>query len=138
MFLIVGGRFQGKTEFARRLAEKQKKMESLQVLDCREIPEGQPVELSLGQMAQADVVACYEVFVKKLLEEQRNAAALTEDLVCGNPEVIVTMTELGCGIVPMDAGDVAWREASGRIGCALAAGAEEVWRMVCGLPQKLK
>jgi adenosylcobinamide kinase/adenosylcobinamide-phosphate guanylyltransferase len=138
MFLIVGGRFQGKTEFARSLAEKQIITESPKILNCREIPDGQPAELSLRQMVQADVVACYEVFLRKILKEQKDAAGLTEELVHGNPEVILTMTELGCGVVPVEAADTAWRETSGRISCDLAAKAAGVWRMVCGLPQRLK
>ncbi len=55
-----------------------------------------------------------------------------------NPGVILTMDELGCGVVPMTYGDRAYREIAGRIGCALAAEAEEVYRVTCGIAKKIK
>lgn len=50
----------------------------------------------------------------------------------------VSSVEVGCGIVPLDAGERAWRESSGRLNEALAAHAESVVRMVCGIPCVLK
>ena len=50
----------------------------------------------------------------------------------------VSSVEVGCGIVPLDAGERAWRESSGRLNEALASHAESVVRMVCGIPCVLK
>lgn len=50
----------------------------------------------------------------------------------------VICCEVGCGIVPMDAFENSWREATGRAMCALAAKAEQVWRVTCGLGVRLK
>lgn len=50
----------------------------------------------------------------------------------------VVCQELGCGIVPMDAQDRAWREETGRLCCAIAAQADRVYRMSCGIAQCIK
>ena len=51
---------------------------------------------------------------------------------------IVLATEVGGGIVPMDAAERAAREASGRLACLLAARADCVVQMFCGIPTVLK
>lgn len=51
---------------------------------------------------------------------------------------VVTATEIGGGIVPMDAGERAAREAAGRLACLLAARADCVVELFCGLPTVLK
>lgn len=51
---------------------------------------------------------------------------------------LVLATEVGGGVVPMDAAERAAREAAGRLACLLAQRAETVIRVCCGLPQALK
>ncbi len=51
---------------------------------------------------------------------------------------IVIATEVGGGLVPTDPAQRAAREAAGRLACLLAARAETVVRVCCGLPQLLK
>ena len=51
---------------------------------------------------------------------------------------IVIATEVGGGVVPMDADQRAAREAAGRLACLLAARAECVVQMFCGIPTILK
>ena len=50
----------------------------------------------------------------------------------------VTCDEVGCGVVPMDRADEAYREAVGRLCCALAAEADAVVRVTAGIPQYIK
>ena len=50
----------------------------------------------------------------------------------------VVGNELGCGIVPMDETERNWREYTGRLCCDIAARAERVYRMYCGIPQCIK
>lgn len=47
---------------------------------------------------------------------------------------VVILTETGGGVVPIDAGERAAREAAGRLSCLLAQRAERVIRVFCGLP----
>ena len=51
---------------------------------------------------------------------------------------IVIATEVGGGVVPTDAEQRAAREAAGRLACLLAARADCVVQMFCGIPTVLK
>ncbi|MFR2650893.1 MAG: bifunctional adenosylcobinamide kinase/adenosylcobinamide-phosphate guanylyltransferase [Gemmiger sp.] len=51
---------------------------------------------------------------------------------------VVTAAEVGGGVVPIDPADRAAREAAGRLACLLAARADCVVQMFCGLPTVLK
>lgn len=57
---------------------------------------------------------------------------------CEKAELIIISDELGCGIIPIDPEDRQNREDNGRIMCILAAEADSVIRIVCGIPQKIK
>ena len=51
---------------------------------------------------------------------------------------ILICEDISCGVVPMDAETREWREAVGRMNAALAAQADTVTRIFCGLPLELK
>ena len=51
---------------------------------------------------------------------------------------LVLATEVGGGVVPMDAAERAAREAAGRLACLLAERADCVVQMFCGIPTVLK
>ena len=53
-------------------------------------------------------------------------------------KAVVIATEVGGGVVPADPAERARREAAGRLACLLAAEADTVIRVCCGLPQLLK
>ena len=55
-----------------------------------------------------------------------------------NPDIILICRELGCGVVPLDRGQRDWRERVGRVCCDLAAQADTVVRVCCGIGQVLK
>ena len=82
-------------------------------------------------------------------EEFRSRAVrdVQELALTGDPEAlaeelsrhgIVITTEVGGGLVPVNAEDRAKREAAGRLSCLLAERADTVIRVCCGLPQLLK
>ena len=62
-------------------------------------------------------------------------AALADELAACD---VVTATEVGGGVVPIDPADRAAREEAGRLACLLAARADCVVQMFCGLPTVLK
>ena len=62
-------------------------------------------------------------------------AALAQQLA--RNEVVIA-TEVGGGVVPVDKNERAAREAAGRLACLLAARADCVVQMFCGLPTILK
>lgn len=51
---------------------------------------------------------------------------------------IVISTEVGGGVVPIDPAERAAREAAGRLACLLAARADCVVQLFCGIPTVLK
>ena len=74
------------------------------------------------------------VRVREELAAGRDPMALLERLR-GH---VVTCDEVGCGVVPIDRADEAYREAVGRLCCALAAEADAVVRVTAGVPQYIK
>ena len=53
-------------------------------------------------------------------------------------DMIFIANDVSGGVVPMDPVLRAWREACGRMNMKLARQADEVWRLFCGIPQRLK
>ncbi len=73
----------------------------------------------------------------------QNLAAQADDLEWLADELaadydVAAATEIGGGIVPMDEGERCAREAAGRLACLLAARADTVIEMFCGIPTVLK
>ena len=119
MILVIGGAFQGKGSFAAQLAEAD-----------RERP-GHPVLCNVHER------------IKAWLEEHPDAGQeeirrMAEKLAEENPDSIVTMDEVGYGIVPISEKERQYREAVGWSGQVLAAQAETVYRIVAGIPVKIK
>ena len=74
--------------------------------------------------------------VQDLAAQAEDLEALANDLSAKYPVLIAT--EVGGGVVPVDEAQRAAREAAGRLACLLAARAETVVRLFCGLPTVLK
>ena len=56
----------------------------------------------------------------------------------GEAAEAVISREIGSGVVPLDAGERAWRERHGRLLRQLAEQAGHVYRIFCGLTEELK
>lgn len=129
MILIVGGACQGKREFARKLAgEDEESFAKKEANGVSDRPKAAWEKMFLtgfqGWIRQiTEAGEDPEEFVKKVLENE--------------PE-IVTMDEVGCGIVPIDRQEREYREAAGRAGQMLAGHAREAFRVVCGIGIKIK
>ena len=59
-------------------------------------------------------------------------------LFAQNPDLILICAEVGCGVVPAQPEERAWREKVGRLCCTLAEQSERVVRIFCGIPMALK
>ena len=129
MILITGGTSSGKTTFARNLAAQHGWSEDDVAFNVEELLWGQ-VE-GAGQIAPAGDDAADHTSSKALSATPELIERLTA-------KAIVTCSEVGAGIVPLDAQERAWREAVGRMACELASQADVVVRMVCGIPVVLK
>lgn len=66
------------------------------------------------------------------------ANASVRALVTGREDIVLIYPEVGSGVVPLDPEERAWREAVGRAGCRIATEADEVYRVVAGIAQRIK
>ena len=122
MRLIIGGKAQGKRDYA--------------AAAYNIAPEEMTAEL--GAAKSARLLYSLEEEVARCLREGIEPEALVEELCAVNPDIIIICRELGCGVVPLDYEDRAWRERTGRLCNQLAAKADRVDRVFCGLAMQLK
>lgn len=126
MVLIVGGAYQGKTEYA---IEKYG-------LDYTDIVDGETFDFE-----NTDGIKCisnYHIAVKRFIENGTDLIEISEKLIEKNPDIIIIMNEIGNGIVPIDKNERIRREQTGKTGCFLAERANEVIRVTCGCGFKIK
>lgn len=124
MRLIVGGSAQGKRAYL------------ITLVPAEAVADGENCPLELPERILA--VEKLHLLARRWLtagkDPVREALALAEN----RPEMIFVCDEVGCGIVPMERAEREWREAVGRMCCALAQRAEWVERVICGVPQTLR
>lgn len=118
--LVIGGRSQGKSEFIRT---------RFGLLDA---------EIVSASQTDAYLSARALVHLEELVRERGGAAlsALEEWLASGDR--IVCCDEVGLGVVPVDRAEREYRDEVGKTLCALAARAEQVYRVIAGIGQRIK
>ena len=106
--------------------------------------------LGAGKLAYAHSLGYADAQIAQAVLDDRPALAGLETLVRSDPadadalfgalckKELVLCCEVGSGVVPLDPGERAWREATGRLACALAKEAETVVRVTAGIPVVLK
>ena len=109
MVLILGGAGAGKKEYARSLGFRDADFTT-------DVSDGKPVLYDLETLVRGTDVPLDALLKKKLI-------------LC---------REVGSGVIPLDPDEREWREAVGRLCCALAKEATAVVRVVCGVPIVLK
>ena len=126
MILITGGSYQGKLAYARAAYG----LDDADIFTCDWDTDA--IDYSKRCIAYIDRFAFNRVSAgEEPAEAFGEGAPLRED-------AIIITTDISGGIVPLDATQRAWREACGRMNNRLAARAGEVWRLFCGIPQRLK
>lgn len=126
MILIIGGSYQGKLDFARQrfgLTD-----DDIQL--CNETTEA--LDFSRHCIAYIDRFA-----LNRVRAGVEPAQALSADPGLYEDAVFIA-NDVSGGVVPMDPVLRAWREACGRMNLRLAREADEVWRLFCGIPQRIK
>lgn len=124
MIFIIGGSYQGKRDYA---LENYHLTES-DVFTCTE----ETREIDLGKT----VIEHIERFALGCVRRSEEPQVYWDRLNLADK--ILIADDVSCGVVPMDAVLRAWREASGRANNALAARADHVIRVFCGLGQVIK
>ena len=80
----------------------------------------------------------YEEVVRKDLDAGRNPLETARKLLRTHDRLVITMAEVGAGLVPISGEDRKYRDLAGETGCFLAEQAMEVYRMFSGIEMKLK
>lgn len=135
MIFVIGGRLQGKKEFAGMLAKKGGE-DGLNQRGEAQAADGRtdPFEAALS----APLVFHLESYVRRAMEGGSDPYEFADRLMKANPEAILTADEIGYGIVPIDAFEREYRDTDGRICQRIATFSDEVYRVVCGIGTKIK
>ena len=138
MILVTGGSYQGKSAFIRQTFFSQEKDPEPWIASGE--------NASFAELCSCRCVMHFEHWILGRIREQNKDIAgiladLTEEvkkLMRQNPDLIIELPEMGCGIVPMQEEDRVYRECCGRIGCLIAESGCSVYRLVCGIAQKIQ
>ncbi|MDE7297565.1 MAG: bifunctional adenosylcobinamide kinase/adenosylcobinamide-phosphate guanylyltransferase [Lachnospiraceae bacterium] len=109
MIFIVGGAFQGKTDYAK---------------SC--FPDAHRI------------INQYHETIRLQMQQGLEPLEEVKKLPLSEEGLIIICDEVGSGLVPVDAFERAWREQVGRVGGYLAERAEKVIRVVCGIGRSIK
>ena len=131
MILIIGGFAQGKLHYVKQRYVHCENGREVTVLDGTL---ALPAETGAGQV----IVNHLHRYIRKQLRQGTAPEAMIENFGKEHPDCILICDEIGNGIVPMEAEERTYRERTGRILEQLAAQADEVVRVVCGIGQKIK
>lgn len=132
MILIIGGFCQGKTEYLKTLPEYRRLEEEGGAPACADGENG-----SLEEVFTCPVILRFHNYVKLLSDETR-IREMIDRIMTENPNAIITMDEVGYGIVPINPEDRIYRELVGVAGQRLAKEASQVHRVVCGIGSRIK
>lgn len=149
MILITGGSSQGKYAFARSFL---KDAVNATIIDGQDMDIDKDINSDAEQDTQLacgyclcrkkiDLIRHYHGYLRRRMQQGADEEQLLQETKAfceKNPDVIVVTEEVGCGVVPMDAFERKWREVCGRASVILAERSEQVYRVICGIPQRLK
>ena len=131
MILIIGGFAQGKLHYVKQRYVHCEDGREVTVLDGT-------LELPTGTGALQVIVNHLHHYIREQLRQGTDPEGMIENFCKEHPDCILICDEIGNGIVPMEAEERTYRERTGRILEQLAAQADEVVRVVCGIGLKIK
>lgn len=152
MILVIGGFAQGKLHYVKRNYANGEDGQEMLVLDgTRLVSDTEMAQVTAGevqtmsgkqsaerQTATQVVVNHLHHYIREQLRQGTDPEASIENFRREHPDCILICDEIGNGIVPMEAEERIYRERTGRILEQLAAQADEVVRVVCGIGQRIK
>ena len=124
MRIITGGAFQGKRAFAEKLYPG---VEWTDGGRC-----------ALDEIRTCRAVYGFHEFVKRWIKQGKSWEELASLMLEENRDLILICDEIGCGLVPVDAFEREYREAVGRICTELVSHSDEVYRVTCGIGERLR
>ena len=91
MEMIIGGAYQGKTEYAKK--------------EYPDLIWEEGSSLSREELFAAEGVLNFHEFIRREIKAGREVSDLAEALIRKNPKVVLVSQEVGYGVVPIDAFD---------------------------------
>ena len=127
MELYVGGRCQGKLKYV---------LDTHEGINEHDVADG--AVCGDADIISHKIINRFHLFIRRKMEQGEDVAVIPAKLESENPRVIIISDEIGCGIVPADQKDNAWREECGRTLCEIAHLSDRFERVVCGCGIKIK
>ena len=132
MIFVTGGRAQGKTDFALEL--------------WKMLPAGEKADPVIAdgrtctrrEAENCGILIHLEEYVRRGMEAGRDMAGEVGELCRNSGISVICADEVGLGIVPADPLLRRFRDEAGRCSRIAAAQADEVYRVVCGIPACMK
>ena len=109
MILIFGGAYQGKTKYA----------------------------LERFNITENDIHRI-DKWILELLQTDTDIDEAVQKFIDENPNAVMICGDISCGVVPIDPIMRKWRETVGRTLAKLSQKSNEVIRLFCGIPTKIK
>lgn len=110
MILIFGGAYQGKLAYA----------------------------LERFGSTEQKIIRDIDKWILELVKAETDVTESVRQFIDENPDAVIICNDISCGVVPIDPIMRKWREAVGRTLAKLSRESDEVIRLFCGIPTRLK
>jgi len=126
MILIFGGIYQGKLAYA--LERFKAAEDDVYMCDSNDVnvPENRKIVYEIDK------------WILALVKSDIDTEKAIQQFIDSNRDVIVICNDISCGVVPLDPSLRKWREAVGKSLAALSRASDEVIRLFCAIPTRIK
>jgi len=160
MIFILGGKYQGKTAYARHAYGQTKVVFDFarQAVAAQDsVPHESETENNLSMkvheqeiignrkqidyecmLQSAEIITNLQEGVRQLIDQGICPQTFFRNNMDKLKDKVIIGTEIGCGIVPVEEKDRYWRDETGRVYQLLAEHAEKVERVWAGIPMTIK
>jgi len=126
MILIFGGAFQGKLDYA------------LERFNLTEDDVYRCGDDSIDAPGNKKIIYEIDKWILALVKAEMDTADAVRQFIQNNKDAIVICNDISCGVVSMDPVLRNWRETVGRTAATISTASDEVVRLFCGIPTRLK
>ena len=126
MILIFGGAYQGKFAYALQRFNVSENDVYKCDSDAVKMPESRKIIYEIDKWVLA--------LVKKDIDVEETM----RQFIHNNQDAIVICNDISCGVVPVDPVLRKWREATGKSQAMLSHASDEVIRLFCAIPTRIK
>lgn len=129
MILVIGGAFQGKRKAAAALFGMEEEEFTALCADGE--------SSGMEEAFRSRFICGFHHYIRRQVNSGEPVESFVKQVIAAEPELVI-MDEVGCGIVPMEAGERRYRDAAGVAGQLLAARAAAVYRVCCGISSQIR